>query len=125
MTINWLACIAGMIVLIVLFFLVRDLLTGSPETVLSGRYALVLLVFNSEDKIESLIRDLRKMRSRHPALELVVVDKGSDDLTVKILERLWRGKQDFQWTVMPGEHDKLEFVLSERLNFFSLKRESV
>lgn len=102
MTLNALVWVIGFIMVAALFLLfTRSTDDGRSKRVSYGKYTFILLVFNQEDRIEGLIRELRRMRCRYPAFELLVVDKGSTDRTVKVLEQLWREKEDFQWTVLP------------------------
>jgi hypothetical protein len=85
----------------VVLLLVKGIADRGPSLATDGRYTFILLVFNQEQRIEGLIRDLRRLRSRYPTFDLVVVDRGSTDRTTRMLERLWRENEDFSWVVLP------------------------
>ncbi|MDH7479504.1 MAG: hypothetical protein QHH02_05795 [Syntrophomonadaceae bacterium] len=105
--------IAGSVVLIALFFLVRRML-GRIRALPVSRTgsAFILLVLNQEDRVEGIIRDLRKLCRRYPGSNLAVVDRGSTDRTNRVIELLWRGEEDFRWIALnPGEGVEAEKIL--------------
>ena len=72
----------------------------------------VVMVRNQDEIIEEIIWRLRRLQRSFCAFdELVVVDCGSNDQTVEILQRLWRQKQDFYLSLVaegdePGKSGK-------------------
>lgn len=105
--------IVGSVVLIALFFLVRRMLWRIRSLPAApGGLALILLVFNEENRVEGIVRDLRKLCQRYPGSGLAVVDRGSTDCTPRVIERLWRGEEDFRWIALnPGKSVEAEQIL--------------
>jgi len=68
------------------------------------KYELVLTVKNQQDNIEGIIRSIFEdelFKNSGPECKVVVIDKGSDDDTIKILKKL------------SYEYNNLEVVIEE------------
>jgi len=72
------------------------------------KYELVLTVKNQQDNIEGVIRTIFEdelFRRSGPECKVVVIDKGSEDETVKILERLAREYENLEVIVDDGDEE--------------------